>query len=282
MFELINKVLSEQAPSGAFYTTVLHQGHRFRDENGLVTCLVLGELSRLPPNETVSKAIEKGLGFVQQCVATTQQSFHLHPTGSEPKWLRGNTPRTDDTALCAMTLAKHGLISDVELEMVLEEMDACRLLVQPKSSFPWVHQGAYKTWLDPKRCPNRVDCVVNAHVATFLKFLGREDHPGYQSAVGTVCDGVRMVAQTPNSTGLLCPYHPDAKELIMAIERAIDQGVSEFEAILPEARKSLKPMRRNAGLSPVGGSGDRQTLWFSHGLQVARNLVKYHGEPAPV
>lgn len=278
MLNLVEKVLSEQAPSGAFYTTILHQGRRFQDENGLVTCLVLNELARLPESRELHSAIRRGLGFVESCASEEGRVFHMHPGGRRPHWIKDSaTARADDTALCALTLYRHGLLDRRALDEVALELFRCRLVVRPESCFPWVKVGSFKTWLDPDLCPNRVDCVVNAHIAGFLKFVGAEGDASYRAAVETVIDGVRQVACSPNQTPLLSPYHPDSSELVFAMERALELGVSEFAEVLPEARQWLKPRRRNAGMVAIGGTENRQTLWFSYGLQVARTLAKHHG-----
>jgi hypothetical protein len=279
MFDLVSKILEEQAPSGAFYTTVLHQGKRFQDENGLVTCLVLRELSKIPGNGVLVDAIGKGLDFLESCAAgTSRKAFHFYPPGREPKWLRDSqAPRADDTALIAMTLVKHGMMRQQEARRIVDVLDEARLRCLPLACSPWVKLGAYKAWLDEKVCPNRVDCCVNANIAAFLKFVGREDHPGYKAAVGTVVDGVRFASKSPSLTDFLSPYHPDPNELSHAMSRAVEAGVLEFLPLLKEARNSLKPMRRKAGLVPVCGSSDKQTLWFSHCLQIARTLTKFHG-----
>ncbi len=279
MLNLVEKVLSEQAPSGAFYTTVLHQGRRFQDENGLVTCLVLNELSRLPESRELHSAIRRGLGFVESCASDEGRVFHMHPGGRRPHWLKGSaTARADDTALCALTLYHHDLLDRQALVEVVHELEKCRLSVLPESCFPWVRLGSFKTWLDPDLCPNRVDCVVNAHIAGFLKFVGAGSDSGYRAAVETVINGVRQVACSPAQTPLLSPYHPDANALVFAMERAVELGVWEFSEVLPEARQWLKPGRRNAGMIAVGGTENRQTLWFSYGLQVARTLAKHHAQ----
>lgn len=278
MLNLVEKVLSEQAPSGAFYSTVLHQGRSFQDENGLVTCLVLNELSRLPESHQLYSAIRRGLIFVESCASEEGRVFHLRPGGRRPRWIKDNgAARTDDTALSALTLYRHGHLDSRALGEVVEELEKSRLAVLPESCFPWVKQGAYKTWLDPDLCPNRVDCVVNAHIAGFLKFVGADSGSGYRAAVETVIGGIRQVALSPSQTPLLSPYHPDASELVYAMERAQELGVVEFAEVLPEARQWLKPRRRNAGMVAIGGTENRQTLWFSYGLQVARTLAKHHG-----
>ncbi len=278
MLNLVEMVLSEQAPSGAFYSTVLHQGRSFQDENGLVTCLVLNELSRLPASHQLHSAIRRGLVFVESCASEEGRVYHMHPCGRKPRWIKDSgAARTDETALGALTLHRHGQMSRSALNEVVDELEKSRLTVRSESCFPWVKLGSYKTWLDPDLCPNRVDCVVNAHIAGFLKFAGADSSSGYRAAVDTVIDGVCQAALSPSQTPLLSPYHPDACELVFAMERALELGVVEFAEFLPEARQWLKPRRRNAGMVAIGGTENRQTMWFSYGLQVARTLAKYHG-----
>lgn len=278
MSDLVQKLLSEQAPSGAFYTTVLHKGKRFQDENGLVTCLVLRELSKLPGNTVIRSAIERGLDFIQSCAASEKPktAFHFYPEGRQPEWLgRIQIPRADDTALAAITLVRHGLMSKEKAVSVADGLEISRLHNLPDGTFSWVQPGAYRTWLDDKMRPNRVDCVANANIATFLKVIGEDHRSGYAAAVETIRQGVTRMIKTPNSTALLSPYHPDPAELFYAIERAKEAGV-DFGDLCMDTVAQLKPMRRNAGLMPVCSTVDKRTLWFSHGLQMARTIGRFH------
>jgi len=280
---LLEKVLSSQAPSGAFYATVMHLGKQFQDENGFVTCLILRELAKISRNREVDVAIEKGLDFLGRCANHQQpNAFHFYPPDQKPNGLAwGKVPRADDTALFTMALVKHGYMTYEEGNRVVDEvLDPHRLENLPESISPWIHQGSYKTWLDANRCPNRVDCCVNANIAALLKMMGREDHSGYQAAVATVVDGVRHAVRSPSMTTFLSPYHPDPCEMVHAMARAAEMGVVEFEKpLLHLAQSRLKPMRRRSGLKPICGSGDGKTLWFSHTLQVARNMTRFNGMP---
>lgn len=280
MFELVNKVLAEQAPNGAFYATVLHHGKRFLDANGRFTCLIISELEKLPQEEPIAEAIERGLEYLIRCRRKADASlFNFYPEGEVPKWAKNqNASRTDDTALAALTLHRHGMMSSVDLEEVVIALDEHRLVTRPDNAQPWIYPGAYQTWLDSRICPNPVDCCVNANIATFLRATGRDDHPGYRSATATVVAGVCEAMEKPMLTKFLSPYHPDPNELLQAMRRAVVVGVTEFESLVEEAGTRLKPWRRNAGLAPVLGNNNNQTLWFSHGLQMARTAGRLHAE----
>ncbi len=272
---LVEDLLDLQRLSGAFPSRVVHDGVTYDDENSFVTALVVGELGRWPRQGRVAVAIRCGLDFLEACSGRSRPGvYHFYPPTREPGWMGARLGAdADDTALATLELVRHGRVPVERARRdLVDALETFRVYHRPESLDTWVRPGAYRTWLDLRARPNPVDCVVNANVAATLKYLGLDDHPGYESAWRTTRGALEWADGSRDRLRLVAPYYPDAREVLRALARAIAVGVRELADVA--SRLESHPDLRGAGACadelPICSSACGRTWWSAPVLQALR------------
>jgi hypothetical protein len=275
--ELTELLLSLQADSGAFQSTVHRGGSSFHDHNGFITALVLRELEPLASLGGWPGPIDRALCFLRECESPLRPGFFsFWPRHQWPVWYPPLPDDADDTAVIASELLHYGKIDREQAQSIASSaLIAYRLETAPAvPEKPWIRPGTFLTWLDHRFCePSQVDCVVNVNVLAFLAQAGLTSQPGYAEACQMILDGISWCARRWECLEQLSPYYPEPVEFELVLRNAVSKGVTELDAGL----KALEqfPARRSGSSDPsqVVFSADRGTVWSSPALWAARQLA---------
>lgn len=275
----VEDLLDLQRPSGAFPSRVVHDGVTYDDENSFVTALVVGELGRWPRQGRVAVAIRCGLDFLEACSGRSRPGvYHFYPPTREPAWMGARLDAdADDTSLVTLELVRHGRVPlERARRDLVDALEPLRVHHRPESLDAWVRPGAYRTWLDVRARPNPVDCVVNANVAATLKYLGLDDHPGYDAAWQTAHAALEWADGSKDRLRLVAPYYPDAREVLRALDRAVAVGVHELAATASRLVSHLAPQGAGpcADELPICSSACGRTWWSAPVLQALRRAER--------
>lgn len=277
------ELLPAQTASGAFPSTVSLPTGPVPDENGFITALVLHELAGFPPTPDLRAAQERALDFLLRCERRDQPGcFAFYPPGAQPDWMPiPLPPDADDTALITLALARAGRWSRHALEHIARHRLApFRLLHLSAIAKPWHRVGAYFTWLDEMFYPNVVDLCVNVNVAILLKTAGLAEEMGLMALVEMIEAGIDWAGASAQRSFLLTPFYPQPHELVHAVGRAVELGVSE----LAPCRDKLSACPWGGAHDPNGWSDDRaicsshdgRIVWRAPVLQRARRARLAH------
>lgn len=272
----LEAILAEQADSGAFRSTIHNGEHAIADWNGFTTAHVLRALDLLPAQPTLERARRRALAFLQSCESRSHPgAFGFWPAGMQPDWVGRLPEDADDTAVIAVELARHGLLSQRELLRI-----ACTILLPHRLrrvgelAPPWLRPRVFLTWLDHDLRHNIVDCTVNANVVALLARANATHLPGYHDACAMIVDAVRWAGEAPARARSLSPFYAGPGELQVAVEHAIACGAVDLLPALELLRRQpwSQAISEARDDSPLWSSAYGSVIWRSPALQLARQL----------
>jgi hypothetical protein len=277
--KLMRLLLSLQADSGAFFSTVHRGESSIQDYNGFVTALVLRELEPLPELEGWPEARERALDFLEECESPFLPGFFAFwPRHRWPEWAPVVPDDADDTAVIASELLQSGRIDvkraqDIASTVLIPyRLDSAP--AQPAPHKPWIRPGAFLTWLNHACEPNPMDCCVNVNVLAFLAQTGLTGQPGYKEACQMVFDGISWSARRWQNLEQLSPYYPEAAELVAALNNALRRGATALAVCLQELAQFPVPPSADHASKILFSIADRSTQWSSRAVWAARRLAK--------
>jgi hypothetical protein len=280
--ELKELLLSLQAPSGAFESTV-HAGNRsFPDYNGFVTALVLRELEAFAGLDGWSAPLGRALDFLEECQSPSRQGlFFFWPAHRWPPWAPRIPEDCDCTATIASELLHYGRIGlDTAHTIVSDALLPYRLpLSQASPGKPWIRPGAFLTWHHLGAAPNPVDVVVNVNVAAFLAQTGCTGHASYREVCRMIFDGISWCARRWEYLERLSPYYPEGWELVFALHNALRRGAADLNSSLEELQRFNAPAPADDSSKILFSMADRSTVWSSTALWAARCLARDFSPP---
>jgi hypothetical protein len=277
LVDVVASALATQAPSGAFLSTVHIDGKSLLDENAFVTALVVHELSRWKADNAIREAIERGLDFLLRCESSERPGhFCFYPEDAHPAWMSVRLPPdSDDTALCAWLLVRHGRRpAAFSREVVEGVLDRFRVLYVAEGSEPWHRVGVYLTWLQAGYPRNVVDCCVNVSILSLLYQSKLEDSASCTAIVNMLEAAIECAGPVTARAKTLSPWYPHPRELVHAVERAVSAGVDRLGPALARMRGMPwgRARRRPTEPAPVCGSRDGRIVWTCAALQELRAL----------
>lgn len=272
---LIQFLLSVQADSGAFQSTVHRGGLSADDYNGFVTALVLRELEPLAGLPALRDPFRRALDFMAECEAPSRVGFFAFwPQSQWPLWAPLIPEDSDCTATIASELLHYGRI-DLERarEIAMTALVPYRLENPPDpGDKPWIRTGAFLTW-QIRSVPNPMDCVVNVNVLAFLAQIGFQHQPGYSDACKMVSDAVSSTAGRWECLEQLSPYYPEPAELVAALKNALRRGAGSLRPCFEELERFPSRHFHNDPSNILFSMADRSTLWSSRAIWAARELT---------
>ena len=278
--ELTRLLLSLQAPSGAFESTVHAGNNSFSDYNGFVTAIVLRELEAFAGLDGWSAPLERALDFLEECESPSRPGlFFFWPSHRWPRWAPRIPEDCDCTATIASELLHYGRIGlDTAHKIVSASLLPYRLPIAPESrGKPWIRPGVFLTWHYLGAAPNPVDIVVNVNVAAFLAQTGCTGHAAYGEVCRMIFDGISWCSRQWECLERLSPYYPEGWELVFALKNALRRGAEELSAPLEEIQRFNAPVPGNDPSKILFSMADRSTVWSSTALWAARRLARdYH------
>lgn len=228
----------ETCPSGALPAYVDTPAGVEMHETSFFTALGCLALEAWPD---ASQGTHRMLEFLELCEAPNRPgAFAFWPVENRPHWARGIPPDADDTALCLSLLYRAGRRS--RTDAIRQAATVLLPHRQPPDPFAprWIATGAFRTWLASDRDrPNAVDCAVNANVLALFAALDMRAVPGTKAALRTIVDGVTWAGRDPARLHALTPFYPEPRELVLALERAANAGVTELRAPLAALRRFI-------------------------------------------
>jgi len=274
--ELKRLLLSLQAESGAFASTVHSGKDSLSDYNGFVTALVLRELEPVAGLHGWDAPLGRALDFLEECESPARPGmFFFWPPDRWPLWAPGIPEDCDCTATMASELVHYGRMGlDKARAIAANALLPYRVDTERKTpEKPWIRTGVFLTWHYSGPAPNPVDIVVNVNVAAFLAQTGSTHHPAYGQACQMIFDGIRWCNRRWENLERLSPYYPEPWELIFALHHALRRGAADLEASIAELRQFPAPALADDPSKILFGMADRSTLWASTALWAARRVA---------
>ena len=245
--QFVAALSAQQAPNGAFCCTIIHNDHEEQDYNGFATALVLRGLRHLEPISGLDSIRQRGLDFLERCADPNLPSaYGFWPLTERPLWAQGIPADSDDTAVLALELYRHGRRSLEQTRDTVYEALVPRLLTCVDSFGPcWIQPLTFPTWLlhDNVSRANPVDCCVNANVLALMATCGLQHLPGYNESCAMITAALDWVDAPQNSLKdaasqralrlrMLTPYYPNPAVFLAAVAHAVACGVDELQPVL--------------------------------------------------
>ena len=275
---LLQFILTRQAESGAFHSSV-HIGSRSTDDwNGFTTALVLRALGSVPLAQAWKIARGRALDFLETCEARNRPGFFgFWPQSHWPRWAPHLPEDADDTAAITLELLRHGRINlRTARRTVRTALLPYRLAAGSKRSPAWTRPGAFLTWLRHGLPVNLIDCCVNTNVIALMAKAGLTRHAAYTEASSMVEAGIHWAARSWTRLGSLLPYYPEPSELLLAVSHAVSCGARSMRPCLRELLcfPNRKPSRGPGTMheQPLYSTPDRRLIWTSRVVVAARRL----------
>lgn len=260
------------APSGAIPSHVALGGIQYLDHNAFITALAVRALSH---SDAWTPLRNRALDFLETCEdRDMEKSFRFWPPGQEPSWGAGRPPDADDTAIIAVELVRSGRRSLTWLRRVaLQVLNRHRVQFERDIRPPWIHDGAFHTWL-VRDHPNVVDAVVNTNVAALFAKCGLKHAASYTAGIRLISAAVAWTGGHRERVRIVAPYYPHPAEFREALLHAIRCGAEELLDPLAKWNTWFPPTDHLDGNQPICSGAHGEAIWTSPPLQRIRMFTR--------